>query len=158
MNICIVSSQGGHLGQIQILFTESVIGSNSAILVTEKPKTYFEYKPKYFQGKYSTFFFNKDSLGFNPFAYLLRTFQLIRLYKKEKIDLIITNGAQISIPAVIAGRLLRIKTMFIDTVIRVKTPNWSARVCYYLSNLFLVQHENMAKKYGSRAKYWGGIL
>lgn len=156
-NIAIITSQGGHLGQIKLIFTSDVIRKDNCILVTEDliPKV----KYKSFLGKYTTYFFKKDSLlRLNPFLYILTLFKLIKILKNEKIDIIFTNGAQISIPAVIAGRILGIKSVFIDTVIRVKTPNWSAKACYMFANLFWVQHENMAKKYGKMAEYVGGIV
>jgi len=157
MNIAFISSQGGHVGQIKLIFTNKVIGNKKAILITESSNP-LSPKEKNFNNKYKTYFFKKDNLRFNPIKYLTTMLKLIKIYKKEKIDTIITNGAQISIPAVIGAKFLGIRTLFIDTVIRVKTPNWSARACYPFSDIFLVQHSNMARKYGKKAKYVGGIL
>ena len=156
-NIAIISSQGGHLGQMKLLFTEKVIGNDNCILITEdlKPRV----KARSFLGKHTTYFLEKDVLlKLNPFIYIKTLFELINILKKEKIDLIFTNGAQISIPAVIACKILGIKSVFIDTVIRVKTPNWSAKACYLFSKEFWVQHKQMAPKYGKKAKYVGGIV
>lgn len=156
-NIAIITSQGGHLGQMKLIFTNELIGGDNCILITEdlNPRV----KIKSFLGNYTTYFLKKDILlKLNPFSYFITLIKLIKILKKEKINVIFTNGAQISIPAVIAARILGIKSIFIDTVIRVKTPNWSARACYPFANEFWVQHEDMAKKYGKRAKYVGGIV
>jgi len=156
-NIAIITSQGGHLGQMKLLFNQEVIRKDNCILITEdiKPKI----KEKYFLGKYKAYFMKKDVLlKLNPFNYLKTFFDLVKILRKEKINIIFTNGAQISIPAVIAGRILGIKSVFIDTVIRVKTPNWSARTSYPFADMFWVQHQQMAKKYGQKAKYVGGIV
>ena len=159
MNIAFVSSQGGHSGQIKIVFTNEVIGKNNAVLITERPKTNGIWKDNDFNNKFKTYFFEKDVLlKMNPFFYLSTMIRLIKIYKNENIDIVVTNGAQISIPALIGAKLMGIRTIFIDTVIRVKTPNWSAKACYYFSDLFLVQHEGMIKKYGKNARYFGGIL
>ena len=156
-NIAIVTSKGGHLGQMQLLFNKDVIRDNNCILITEDLEP--NVKHKSFLGNYTTYFFKKDILlRLNPINYLITLFKLINLFRKERIDIIFTNGSQLSIPAVIAGRMLGIKTVFIDTVIRVKTPNWSAKASYPFADLFWVQHEQMAKKYGKRAKYVGGIV
>ncbi len=156
-NIAIITSKGGHLGQMKLLFTDKVIRKDNCILITEDIKP--SIKKNSFLGKYTTYFFKKDLLlRLNPFNYLKTLIQIIKILKNEKINLIFTNGAQISIPAVIAGRILGIKTIFIDTVIRVKTPNWSARACYIFASEFWVQHSNMAKKYGKKSKYVGGIV
>lgn len=156
-NIALITSQGGHLGQMKLLFSKEVIKNDNCILITEdlKPKI----KTNSFLGKYTSYYLKKDILlKPNPISYLITLFKLIKILRKEKIDLIFTNGAQISIPAVIAARILRIKSIFIDTVIRVKTPNWSAKASYPFANEFWVQHQNMAKKYGKKAKYIGGIV
>ena len=159
MNIAFVSSLGGHSGQIKIIFTNEVIGDNNAILITEKKKSNNEIKEKGFNNKFRVYYFEKDILlRMNPFTYLNTLFRLIKMLRKEKINLIVTNGAQISIPAVIAARILGIKSLFIDTIIRVKSPNWSAKFCYYFVDMFLVQHKNMISKYGKKAEYHGGIL
>lgn len=155
--IAIITSQGGHLGQMKLLFSKDVIKNNGCILITEdlKPRVV----PNSFLGKYTTYYLMKDVLlKANPITYFKTLFKLIKILKNEKVDLVFTNGAQISIPAVIACRILRIKSIFIDTVIRVKTTNWSARVSYPFANEFWVQHQNMAKKYGKKARYIGGIV
>src|SRR3990167_4643372 len=134
MKVGLVSSKGGHLGQIKIIFTKEVIGKNEAVLITESEKK-IKKEEKSFLGKFRTYYF-----------------------RKENISLIVTNGAQISIPAVIGAKLIGIKSIFIDTIIRVKTPNWSARFCYYFSDVFIVQHKSMMGKYGKKAIYRGGVL
>lgn len=159
MNITFVSSQGGHSGQIKIIFTNEVIGDNNAVLITERPKAKGHWKDKSFNGKFRTYFFEKDILlKLNPFSYLSAMIKLMKIFRDEKTEVVVTNGAQLSIPALIGAKLMGIKTVFIDTVIRVKTPNWSAKACYYFSDIFLVQHEEMIKKYGKNAIYAGGIL
>ncbi len=158
MNIAFISSQGGHSGQIKLIFTPDVVGENNAIFITEKPGKDLAPKPNSFHGKFTTYYFPKDKLGFNAYRYLSTTKKLMKIFRKEHIDLIITNGAQLSISAVLAARLLGIRSIFMDTVIRVKTPNWSARACYPLVDLFLVQHPEMKKKYGKKAQYHGGVI
>ncbi len=160
MRIAFVASQGGHSGQIGIIFTPRVIGKNYSIFVTENPKvkSSFEMKEKEFHKKWRTYLFRKDYLSLYPWRYIEAIINLRKIFKKEKIECVVTNGAQISIPACIAAKMLGIKTIFLDTVIRVKTPNWSARACYYFSDKFLVQHSSMAAKYGKKARYEGGIL
>ncbi len=157
MNIAFVSSKGGHLGQIGLIFTKEVIGENNAILITESSDSLLT-KEKYFNEKYRTYFFRKDYLGINAFRYLATLFKIIKIFRKEKIQVVITNGAQISIPAIMACKILRVKSIFIDTIVRVKTPNWSARACYLLTDRFIVQHKSMMKRYGKKSEYWGSII
>ncbi len=154
--IALIGSQGGHAGQLKLIFTSKVLGKHKAIFITEdtKPKIV----ESYFLKKHRTYFFRKDYLAMYPQRYFSTFLKLRKIFQKEKITFIITNGAQISLPAVLAAKSLDIPSLFIDTVIRVKTPNWSAKACYPLVDIFLVQHQSMIKKYGKKAQYRGGIL
>lgn len=157
MNIALVASKGGHLGQMKLIFTEKVLEGNRAILVTED---FFKkgLVPRAFLRIFPAFYFAPDVLKLNPFKYLKTLIAMIGLFKRERVEAIVTNGAQLSIPAVIAGKLLSIPVVFMDTIIRVKTPNWSARFCYIFADRFLVQHREMMHKYGKKSEYWGGVL
>lgn len=159
MTIALISSQGGHSGQMRLLFTPKVLGSHKTIFITESEAKANTFESNGFQGKYKTYYFQKDVLLMpNPVSYLKSIVQLYRLMKREKITLVITNGAQLSITASLAAKLRGIPVIFIDTVVRVKTPNWSARICYYLSDRFIVQHARMVRAYGKRALYRGEII
>ena len=157
MTLALVSSKGGHRGQMKLLFDRRTLGSVRAILVTESERKQ-KVEARSFLNQHPTYFFRKDHLGFNHFRYWIAIMNLLRIFKKERVTLLITNGAQLSIAAVIAAKIMGIKTVFIDTVIRVKTPNWSARACYPFSDIFLVQHSSMVAKYGKRARFVGGIV
>jgi beta-1,4-N-acetylglucosaminyltransferase len=158
MNIAFVSSQGGHSGQIKLIFTDEVIGNNNSIFVTETPNKDLSTKDNSFNKKFKTYYFRKDYLGINPFRYFFTMLRLMKIFRKENINLIITNGAHLSIPAIVGAKLLGIKTLYIETVIRVETTTWSAKACYPFADIFLVQHTNMIKKYGRKAKFVGGII
>jgi UDP-N-acetylglucosamine:LPS N-acetylglucosamine transferase len=157
MNIALVSSKGGHLGQMKIIFNEEVIADNSITLITESFTEKGRVKNSFLE-KHTSYYLKPDILKFNPFDYVKTFLAFVTIFEREEIDLVITNGAQISIPAVLAAKYCKIKTIFMDTVIRVKSPNWSARFCYIFSDRFLVQHEAMKEKYGKKTEYHGGIL
>ena len=104
MKIAFAASAGGHLAQVEKIFTKEVIGNNKAIYLTERnPKT--EIIP-------NVYFFK--SLDYNPFPYLPALLKCIRIFKKEKVKLVITTGAQIGLVGVIAGKIVGAKTIFID--------------------------------------------
>ncbi|MFH1802116.1 MAG: capsular biosynthesis protein [archaeon] len=149
MKIALVASEGGHLTQARTIFSEEVIGNNEAIYFTERnPKT--EKLP----GK--KYFFKE--VGYNPFNYPYAILKCLLIFKREKPSVVITTGADIGLVGMIAGKLLGIKTIFIDTIIRVKTPTWAGKLSYPFSDIFLVQIPGMEKHYGKRARYVGGIV
>jgi UDP-N-acetylglucosamine:LPS N-acetylglucosamine transferase len=157
LNIAFISSKGGHLGQMRLIFTREVIGNNNAILITEDFKKYGKYENQFLE-KYPVYYFKPDWLKVYPWRYLLLIIQLAKIFRKEKINIIITNGAQISIPAVLAAKILRIRSIFMETIIRVKTTTWCGKFCYYFCDRFLVQHKEMIEKYGKKSEYHGGVL
>jgi beta-1,4-N-acetylglucosaminyltransferase len=148
MKIALVCSAGGHLTQIQKIFTKEVLGENEYLLVTER-------NPKSEKIENAVLL---DYLKLDPIKNFFATIKLFKLFRKEKIKMVITTGADIGVAAMLAGKLLRIKTVFIETVIRVKTPTLTGRMAYPFCDVFLVQHKGLEKMIGKRAVYKGGIL
>lgn len=148
MKIALVASAGGHLAQIEKIFTKEVIGNNEYILITER-------NPKSEKMKNVILF---DYLKLNPLKNFIAMLKLRKIFIRENIKMVITTGADLGTMAMIAGKMLGIKTVFIETIIRVKTPTLTGRVAYPFSDIFLVQHKGMEKLIGKKAIYRGGIL
>jgi UDP-N-acetylglucosamine:LPS N-acetylglucosamine transferase len=83
---------------------------------------------------------------------------MLRILLREKPKLIISTGSEIAIPAFYLAKLLRIKTVFIESWTRVDRPTGTGKIVYPVSDLFLVQWERLLPKYGKKAKYEGAIL
>lgn len=77
---------------------------------------------------------------------------------KERPDWVVTTGAECGTAAIIAGKLLFRKTMFIETASRYRTKTMSAKICYPLADKFYVPYEESLALYGKKAEYIGGIL
>ncbi|HVY01961.1 MAG TPA: hypothetical protein VHA12_04325 [Candidatus Nanoarchaeia archaeon] len=147
--VALVCSSGGHLAQIHKIFTKEVIGKHSSILITESVSK----KRDTIAGE---FYFTP--LKLNPFKNFIAMLKLLRLFRKLKTKIVITTGADLGTMAMIAGKLAGAKTIFIETIIRVKKPTLTGLVAYPFSDVFLVQHKQLAEKIGKKAIYRGGIL
>ena len=159
LHIALVASQGGHSGQMKIIADEAALAGRYRIFITEKQDIKEIGKSeKKFKSSYPLYLFRKDYLKWYPWRYVSAFFHLCSIYRAEEIDVLITNGAQLSIPAVVAAKMLNIKVIFIETFIRVKSPTLTGRFCYFFSDIFLVQHPAIARKYGSRAHWKGSVL
>jgi beta-1,4-N-acetylglucosaminyltransferase len=157
--IALVASLGGHSGQMKLLCTPEVLGERNVIFITEKQYIVRPYQEEHsFLKKYTTYYRRKDYLGLWPHRYLITLCALFYLFKREHVSFLLTNGAHLSIPAVLAAKLAGARVLFIETFIRVKTPTLTGRFCYFFSDIFLVQHPTMAQRYGPRASYEGSIL
>ena len=90
---------------------------------------------------------------------LFSCFTYFRIFLKERPQIIFSTGSEIAIPAFYIGKFFfRIKLIYLETILRIQYPTVTARVLYWISDLFLVQWESLLPKFGSKAKYAGKIL
>lgn len=146
MKIALVCSHGGHLTEMLQLM-EAFEGHTVFFITYDSPRT------QALENKYLI-----KNIGTNPLL-MARTFiSTFKILLKEKPRLIVSTGSEIAIPAFYLAKLLRIKTVFIESWTRVERPTGTGKIVYPVSDLFLVQWESLLKKYGSKAKYEGAIL
>ena len=98
------------------------------------------------------------NIGTNPLVMAQAFLAMLRILLREKPKLIVSTGAEIAIPAFYLARILRIKTIFIESWTRVDRPTGTGKIVYPVSDVFLVQWERLLSKYGKKAKYEGAIL
>lgn len=67
--------------------------------------------------------------------------------RAERPDVLISTGAAISVPFFLIAKILRIPTVFIEAYDRITMPTLSARLCYPLADLFVVQWEQQAANF-----------
>tara|TARA_Y100000310_G_C20671613_1_gene810608 strand:+ start:1583 stop:1996 length:414 start_codon:yes stop_codon:yes gene_type:complete len=81
---------------------------------------------------------------FNMFPATLRALKILR---KSKPHTIISAGPSMTIPLFWVAKLLGIKTIFIESWVRVHNKSQTGRFVYPISDLFLVQWSSMKKVY-----------
>jgi beta-1,4-N-acetylglucosaminyltransferase len=146
MKICLVCSHGGHLTEI-LLLTEAFEGHETFFI------TYDSVRTRQLEHKYLL-----RNIGTNPLVMASASLSTLRILLKERPKLIVSTGSEIAIPAFYLAKLLRIKTVFIESWTRVDRPTGTGKIVYRVSDLFLVQWESLLKKYGKKARYEGAIL
>jgi UDP-N-acetylglucosamine:LPS N-acetylglucosamine transferase len=80
----------------------------------------------------------------HPGEMLRALWRILRILLRERPDLVISTGAGIAVPGFLAAKLLRIRTIYVESYARVESLSLAGRVCYRLSNLFIVQHAGLA--------------
>jgi len=98
------------------------------------------------------------NIGTNPLVMAQAFLSMLRILIKEKPKLIVSTGSEIAIPAFYIAKLFRIKTIFIESWTRVDRPTGTGKIVYFVSDVFLVQWEQMLSRYGKKARYEGAIL
>lgn len=147
MKIALVCSQGGHL--TEMLFLIEAFEGHEIFFITYK-------NPRTSQFKYRKYLI--DDIGTDIKKMAKAFFKIFTILKKEKPDIIISTGSEIGIPSIILARLIRIKTIYIESWCRVKTKSGTGRILYYFSDHFLVQWPDLVKKYGKKARYQGAVI
>jgi UDP-N-acetylglucosamine:LPS N-acetylglucosamine transferase len=79
---------------------------------------------------------------------LLRNLGLAwRLLRRYRPDVVISDGAGVSFPFFLVARFLNIATVYLEVFDRIDVPTLSGRLCYPLSDLFLLQWEEQKNVY-----------
>ena len=99
-----------------------------------------------------------QNIGTSFFKMFLAFFKFLKIFVEERPNLVISTGAEIAIPAFCIAKLLKIKTIFVESWCRIEKPSGTGRIVYYLSDVFLVQWPQLLSKYGKKAKYMGAVI
>ncbi len=149
VKICFVCSSGGHLAHLYML--KPFWKDKERFWVTfdkEDAKSMLvgeRFYPAYYPSNRSIK------------ALIINTIRAIRILWKEHPNLIISSGAAPAIPFFWIGKLMGVKTIYIEVIDRIDKPTLSGRICYPVSDRFIVQWEEMKKVY-KKAIYLGSIF
>ncbi len=80
-----------------------------------------------------------------------------RILRKQKPDLILGTGAGLAVPFALIGRVVGIRTIFVETFTHVRQPSLSGRIMYYLAERFFYQWHSL-QRYFPRATYGGPLV
>lgn len=147
MKICIVSSAGGHLTEIQVLRSiyeqyEHFFVINYKIALTDEmaDRTYFIQHSE------------------RDWKFLINLVESFRILWVERPKVILSTGAGPAVPVSIVGRyLFSCKIIFIETLAAVERPSLTGRIMYKLAHHFFYQWPGLDKFY-PRAVYGGSLV
>ena len=139
IKVCLVGSSGGHLTHLYMLkpFWENkerfwvTFDKEDAKSLLENEKMYPCYYPT-----------NRNIKNL-----IRNTFLAIKILKKEKPDLIISSGAAVAVPFFWLGKLRGAKLIYIEVFDRVNKSTLTGKLVYPITDLFVVQWEEMKKVY-----------
>lgn len=139
MKICLVCSSGGHLDHLYMLkpFWEdkdrfwATFDKEDSLSHLQGEKIYPVYYP------------SNRSIK----ALIINTCRAIKILRKEKPDLIISSGAAPAVPFFYIGKMMGMKTIFIEAFDRINKGSLTGKLCYRVSDVFIVQWEEMKSVY-----------
>ena len=145
--ICFVSSSGGHWEQLQKL--KPLADKYEGFFVTEKTQ---------FDPPLASYFMMQTDLKdkLMPFKMLVNSVKALKIWIKEKPDLIITTGTMVAYPFYLLSVICKKKFIFIETFGRANMPTVAGKLMEKHSDLFIVQWETQKKHY--KKAIYGGCL
>lgn len=79
------------------------------------------------------------------------------ILRKSQPDLVVSTGASLAVPFILASKLLGIKTVFIESISRSSQLSLSGKIVYNLVDEFYVQWPECVERY-PKARYKGVIV
>ena len=148
LKVCLVGSSGGHLNHLYRLkpFWED---QDRFWATFDKEDARSQLKGETI---YPVYYPSNRSIK----ALIINTHRAIKILRKEKPDLIISAGAAPAVPFFYIGKLMGAKLIFIETFDRFDKKSLSGKLCYKISDVFIVQWEEMKKVY-PKAIYLGSL-
>lgn len=148
--VAFIASSGGHLEQI--LRLRPLIEKYDSFLITEKTPYAVSCPCRH----YALSQINRHEASC-AFKLIGNAFVSLRIFSKEKPDVVISTGALAVIPfCLIAKLVFGKKLIFIESFAKVSTPTLTGKLLYRFADQFYVQWEPMLKVY-PKALYLGGI-
>lgn len=145
--VLLVSDPGGHLSELLVL---------SEAFDANWEKTYVTFPEKYATLENCHYFKRSKWISLDIIIFSIRIFCLILA---ERPDIVVSTGSYIGMVAIVIAKIFwRIPCIFMECSAQVYTPSKTGKIVYHFTDLFLVQWEELLKKYGSRAKYVGGLI
>jgi UDP-N-acetylglucosamine:LPS N-acetylglucosamine transferase len=150
IKICFAASSGGHYEQLMML--KPLMDKYDSFVVTEK--TFYSAKA---QGEktYYTLQVNRREKSF-MFRMILNTFKSIKIYVKERPDVVICTGVLAMIPICLISKMMGKKLIYIESFAKVTSATQTGKLLYKYADRFYVQWESMKEVYPN-AIYLGGI-
>lgn len=168
MKICIITSTGGHL--TQVLSVLDAFGSNDNILIIHdfpsvKKSDFPEFKKQYrlkvlFNYSLPVRFLSKKPLWLGCYITLLyNLFEIIYIFLKERPDIIFSTGAEIAVPAFYLGKFLfGARLIFLESITRIKDLSGTGKTVIPITDLFLVQWQEIEERYKNKVSYKGRLI
>lgn len=149
MKVCLVGSSGGHMNHLYLLkpFWKDkdrfwvTFDKEDARSLLQGEKVY----PCYFPT-------NRNIKNL-----IKNTFLAFKVIRKERPKIIISTGAAVAVPFFYIGKIYGAKTIYIEVFDRIDSPTMTGKIVYPITDIFIVQWEEMKKVY-PKAINLGGIF
>lgn len=149
IKICYAASSGGHTYELMQL--NELFEKYPGILITESKKV-----SKAFDAVYTVEQVNRKSIRY-LFQFAKSFFTIRKILARERPTHIVSFGAMCTVPVCIIGKLMKMKVIHVESYTRIKDISLTGKILYPLSDLFIVQWQQLVGKY-PKAVYGGKLF
>lgn len=147
--IALICSSGGHLFELlrlrEAFVTEErfwvTFPTEDARVLLEEERVFWAFYP------------TNRSLG----KFFRNLFLAGKILKRERPTHIVTTGAGVAVPFIYLAKFFRVKTVYLESLARIEDLSLSGKLVYFFADHFLVQWEELARRY-RRAVYGGRVI
>lgn len=150
VKLCFAASSGGHYEQLLML--KPLMEKYNSFVITEE--TLYKAKVKDTRMYYMKQV-NRREKSFIPHM-LVNFFRSVKIYFKEKPDVVICTGVLAMIPICLIAKAAGKKLIYIESFAKVTSATQSGKLLYKFADQFYVQWKQMLEIY-PKAIYLGGI-
>ena len=150
LKVCFAASSGDHYEQLMML--KPLMDKYNSFVLTEKTLYKAETKD---ERTYYLKQVNRKEKAF-PVIMIVNLFASLRIYLKEKPDVIICTGVLAMIPMCLLMKLFKKKLIYIESFAKVTSPTETGKFLYKYADQFYVQWQSM-KEFYPKAICLGGI-
>lgn len=147
MKVAMVSSHGGHLTELRML--APAFDDENLFYVT-----YQNERTRQLDLDVELV----EHIGTDPIAMIKAFGRILRIFRQEKPDLVLSTGSEIALPAFLAGKFFGATTIFVESWCRVTTRSMTGRLVYPIADHFFVQWPHLLDEYGGKAEFQGAVV
>jgi UDP-N-acetylglucosamine:LPS N-acetylglucosamine transferase len=167
MKIGIITSRGGHL--TQALNALEAFKNHDCFLIIQEFPSVENLNPTQVSKLYYLKVFSKYGRGIRIsrnfhlwpamyFTLFQNSFKIVKIFLMEKPDVVFSTGAEIAVIGFyIAKFLFKTKLIFLESLTRIKDISHTGKIVMPITDLFLVQWEDLTKKY-KKATFLGSLI
>ena len=143
--VLFISSTGGHLNEL--LQLKPMFKKYNSYIITEYDDSTKNLKEEYKEKISYLIYGTRKNMVSYIFKFAYNCIKSLILYIKIRPKYIISTGTHTAVPICYIGKLFGSKIIFIETFANRTTKTLSGKLVYPISNLFIVQWEEMLKLY-----------
>ncbi|TCK84948.1 glycosyltransferase family protein [Albibacterium bauzanense] len=144
--IIAIASAGGHW--IQLLRIAPAFENNEVVFVSTEPS--FASSVKNFD-----YYLIPDASRWDKIGLLKSFYSVFKMILKLKPEIIITTGAAPGLMAIIVGRIIGCKTIWIDSIANVDKISMSGKIALRFANIVYTQWPELVK---GKIVYHGNVI